>query len=55
MRTAILRRRKQRVSLGPGAMAWSVPDEQHSVANEYDGDLVLLVRWRRTQTCSERT
>ena len=34
---------KRRVSLGPGAVAWSVPDEPHGVANESDGDLVLLV------------
>ena len=25
------------------AVAWSVPDEPHGVANESDGDLVLLV------------
>ena len=29
--------------LGPGAVAWSEPDEPHGVANESDGDLVLLV------------
>ena len=34
---------KRRMSLGPGAVAWSVPDEPHGVANESDGDLVLLV------------
>ena len=34
---------KRRVSLGPDAVAWSVPDEPHGVANESDGDLVLLV------------
>ena len=34
---------KRRVSLGPGAVAWSVPDEPHGVANESDGDLMLLV------------
>ena len=32
---------KRLVSLG--AVAWSVPDEPHGVANESDGDLVLLV------------
>lgn len=30
-------------SLGPGAVAWSEPDEPHGVANESDGHLVLLV------------
>ncbi len=29
--------------LGPGAVAWSEPDEPHGVANESEGDLVLLV------------
>ena len=29
--------------LGPGAVAWSEPDEPHGVANESNGDLVLLV------------
>ena len=29
--------------LGPGAVAWSAPDEPHGVANESEGDLVLLV------------
>ena len=33
----------RRVSLGPGAVVWSVPGEPHGVANESDGDLVLLV------------
>ena len=33
----------RRVSLGPGAVAWSTPGEPHGVANEFDGDLVLLV------------
>ncbi|MCE2398719.1 MAG: cupin domain-containing protein [Gemmatimonadetes bacterium] len=29
--------------LGPGAVVWSEPDEPHGVANESDGNLVLLV------------
>ncbi len=29
--------------LGAGAVAWSEPDEPHGVANESEGDLVLLV------------
>ena len=29
--------------LRPGAVAWSEPDELHGVANESDGNLVLLV------------
>ena len=33
----------RRESLGPGAVAWSEPDEPHGVANESDGNLVLLV------------
>ena len=31
------------VTLGPGGVAWSEPDEPHGVANEGEGDLVLLV------------
>ncbi len=33
----------RRVTLGPGAVAWSAPGEPHGVANRTDGDLVLLV------------
>ena len=33
----------RREILGPGGVAWSEPDEPHGVANESDGDLVLLV------------
>lgn len=34
---------ERRERLGPGAVAWSEPDEPHGVANESEDDLVLLV------------
>ena len=34
---------ERRVTLGPEGVACSEPDERHGVANESDGDLVLLV------------
>ena len=34
---------ERRVTLGPGGVAWSEPGEPHGVANEGDGELVLLV------------
>ena len=34
---------ERRVTLGPGGVAWSAPDEPHGVANEGKADLVLLV------------
>ena len=43
IRTIVLRWGSGGLSLGPGAVAWSVPDEPHGVANESDGDLVFLV------------
>ena len=34
---------KRRAILGPGAVAWSTPGEPHGVANDSDGNLVLLL------------
>ena len=34
---------KRRATLGPGAVTWSTPGEPHGVANDSDGNLVLLV------------
>ena len=38
-----LRGGARRAALGPGAVAWSTPGEPHGVANDSDGNLVLLV------------